>query len=79
MIQYRGMPGLFDVPENVVLDALQLLEKCPQCGAMLIYVNPGNGTVDTYCEECGFPDENRAVAPAPEPNGLEGFEGVCLH
>ncbi len=62
MITFRGMPGLFDVPEKIVLEALQLLNKCPQCGENLIYANLGNGTVDTYCEECGFPDENRTAA-----------------
>ncbi len=62
MISFRGMPGLFDIPEKVVLEALQLLNKCPQCGENLVYANLGNGTVDTYCEECGFPDENRAEA-----------------
>lgn len=35
--------------------------KCPQCKAELIQVNT-NGTaggIDIYCEECGYPDENR--------------------
>ena len=34
---------------------------CPQCGAGIIEANT-NGTaegIDRYCEECGWPDENR--------------------
>lgn len=32
---------------------------CPQCDAHTVDANLGDGTVDTYCEECGWPDENR--------------------
>lgn len=31
--------------------------KCPVCGEILIEANIGDGTVDVYCEECGYPDE----------------------
>lgn len=42
---------------------------CPQCGATLVTVNT-DGTeegLDRYCEECGYPDENR---PADETVGV---------
>jgi hypothetical protein len=55
LIPFRGMPGLFNVPQKALIDA----HLCPQCGNSLIHANIGNGTVDTYCEECGWPDENR--------------------
>jgi len=44
---------------------------CPQCGSDIIEANT-NGTpegIDRYCEDCGWPDENRALAackPAAE-------------
>ena len=44
------------------------LTKCPQCGESLVQANT-DGTqqgLDTYCEECGWPDENR---PAPKVEG----------
>lgn len=31
--------------------------NCPVCGEILIEANLGGGTVDIYCEECGYPDE----------------------
>ena len=40
--------------------------KCPQCGESIVQTNLGNGQTDDYCEECGWPDENR---PAYIPPG----------
>jgi predicted RNA-binding Zn-ribbon protein involved in translation (DUF1610 family) len=34
--------------------------KCPQCGDPIIQTNLGGGKTDDYCENCGWPDENRA-------------------
>jgi len=34
--------------------------KCPQCGDPIIQTNLGGGKADDYCENCGWPDENRA-------------------
>lgn len=34
------------------------IDNCPVCGEILIFVNIGNGIVDIYCEECGWPDED---------------------
>lgn len=39
------------------------VDVCPQCGAPVIQTNLGNGMVDDYCEECGWPDENRGAEP----------------
>lgn len=33
---------------------------CPQCGDPVIQTNLGNGKTDDYCENCGWPDENRS-------------------
>jgi hypothetical protein len=38
-----------------------IANRCPQCGEQLVTANT-NGTeegLDTYCEECGWPDEVR--------------------
>lgn len=40
------------------------IETCPQCGADVIQTNLGGGKTDDYCEECGWPDENRGAQPA---------------
>lgn len=32
---------------------------CPQCGDPIIQTNLGGGRIDDYCENCGWPDENR--------------------
>lgn len=32
---------------------------CPACNESLVHANLGDGTVDSYCEECGWPDEVR--------------------
>ena len=37
---------------------------CPQCGEPLIFTNLGNGTIDVFCEECGWPDDN--LPPNPQ-------------
>lgn len=48
-------------------------EKCPQCGAPVIQTNLGGGKTDDYCEECGWPDENRTSAEPPADAGtVEG-------
>lgn len=36
---------------------------CPACEARLVHTNIGNGKMDTYCEECGWPDEVREPNP----------------
>ena len=36
---------------------------CPQCQETLVHANIGNGKVDVYCEDCGYPDENREPTP----------------
>lgn len=33
--------------------------NCPCCGELLVYANLGDGAVDVYCEDCGWPDEDR--------------------
>jgi len=35
----------------------EAMDKCPVCGENLIHANVGDGSIDTYCEECGWPDE----------------------
>lgn len=50
------------------------IEKCPQCGANITQTNLGGGKTDDYCEECGWPDENRPV----HPSGLTGEHDVVL-
>ena len=52
--------------------------KCPQCGETLITVNT-NGTkegLDTYCEECGWPDDNLEPNPPCVICGNPGV-GIC--
>ena len=39
--------------------------KCPQCGESIVQTNLGNGQTDDYCEECGWPDENREAYIPP--------------
>ena len=39
--------------------------KCPQCGESIVQTNLGNGQTDYYCEECGWPDENREAYIPP--------------
>ena len=39
--------------------------KCPQCGEAIVQTNLGNGQTDDYCEECGWPDENREAYIPP--------------
>lgn len=48
---------------------------CPQCQETLIQVNLQQGGMDVYCENCGWPDENRP----PNPNcGICGKPGVGI-
>jgi len=35
------------------------MRLCPNCMALLVHANLGNGEVDVYCEDCGWPDECR--------------------
>ena len=49
---------------------------CPCCGELLVHANLGNGTVDTYCEDCGWPDECREPNPNCVICGQPGV-GVC--
>jgi len=39
-------------------------KNCPSCGELLVHANLGNGDIDTYCEECGWPDECREPNPS---------------
>ena len=41
------------------------LSKCPQCGESIVQTNLGDGKTDDYCEECGWPDENREAYIPP--------------
>ena len=50
--------------------------SCPCCGELLVHVNPGDGTVDTYCEDCGWPDECRPANPDCVICGEPGV-GIC--
>lgn len=49
---------------------------CPQCQESLIQANLGGGKVDVYCEECGWPDENREPNPNCVTCGEPGV-GIC--
>ena len=56
------------------------LPICPQCGARIYEVNT-NGTpegVERYCEDCGWPDEDRTGGKTyrPKPRGLQTWEWV---
>ena len=50
-----------------------IMNDCPNCGEALVHANLGDGTVDIYCEECGWPDE---CLPAPPPCVICGAAGV---
>jgi len=55
---------------------------CPECGARLIHANIGDGTMDIYCEECGWPEEilppNPSCTVCGEPGvGICGFQWRC--
>ena len=52
--------------------------KCPQCGAVLIQINTDgtNAGLDTYCEECGYPEEDRPENPQCVVCGMSGV-GIC--
>lgn len=41
------------------------LDTCPQCGDQIIQTNLGGGHSDDYCENCGWPDENRTEQVEP--------------
>lgn len=58
-VEFRGMPGLFNVPEEKLFNTLIHLQGCPNCRSNMIHANIGHGLVDSYCEECGWPDEER--------------------
>ena len=45
--------------------------QCPQCRSQLIHANLGD-VVDTYCEECGWPDED--FASPNDPSSATGRE-----
>lgn len=52
--------------------------KCPQCGEELVSANT-DGTKDgvqTYCENCGYPEEDRPENPACVVCGQPGV-GIC--
>lgn len=48
---------------NISLEELE--NQCPRCKEGLVHVNPGDGTVDTYCEECGWPGEGFDAKKSP--------------
>lgn len=57
-----------------------LMDKCPTCGSLLVTANLG-GKIDTYCEDCGWPDEDFSLPPKWEayevsPRGLPTLEHV---
>lgn len=41
-----------------IVTEAKLVEICPQCGESTVQANLGDGKVDVYCEECGWPDED---------------------
>ena len=43
------------------------IEQCPQCGDRVTQTNLGDVT-DDYCEECGWPDENRGASEVSNTN-----------
>jgi hypothetical protein len=51
-------------------------QYCPCCGEILVHANIGDGTVDIYCEECGWPDECLDPNPACVICGQPGV-GIC--
>jgi hypothetical protein len=54
---------------------MQELDTCPHCGSALVHVSvcgdPQN--VDTYCEDCGWPDELLPLAPPCAVCGVAGI------
>jgi len=48
---------------NTRADSKAVGNKCPQCQEQLIHTNTNNTKdgIDTYCENCGYPDENRLL------------------
>ena len=48
-------------PENV--KSRRRMRFCPCCNELLVHANIGDGTVDTYCEDCGWPDD--CIPPNP--------------
>jgi RNase P subunit RPR2 len=44
---------------DAALKTIEKLNLCPNCRSSLVHVNPGTGEIDTYCEDCGWPDEER--------------------
>jgi len=42
---------------------MHIPDQCPQCGSdegiKIINTNGTNAGIDVYCEDCGWPDENR--------------------
>ena len=33
----------------------EALKYCPECKEILVHANIGDGSVDIYCEDCGWP------------------------
>lgn len=63
--------------EDEVLEAVKRMntfleeenkKECPECKADLVEVNIGDGTIDVYCEECGYPDEIRPITRINHPS-----------
>lgn len=51
--------------------------NCPICQELLTHANVGKGAIDTYCEECGWPDEVREENPPCVICKKRGV-GVCI-
>lgn len=49
------------------------MTKCPQCGEAVIQTNLGGGKTDDYCEECGWPDEDRRHPADPVKCLQQGY------
>lgn len=50
--------GNSKIGESIVKVFNAIQNRCPQCSASLVHANLVD-IVDTYCEECGWPDEVR--------------------
>lgn len=55
VVVIRGEDEVDDVVEK--MNVFDESKKCSVCSADLVEANIGDGSIDTYREECGCPDE----------------------
>jgi len=61
-----------------VVSPAEAYKFCPICRNMLVHANIGDGTIDTYCEKCGWPDEVRNAEAVQNGDVKEYWKTRCI-